>query len=327
MQIFACPECDAPAFFHNVSCPNGHALDYDPDAGVMVAAGTPCANRARIGCNWPAESEAGYCRACAMTETIPDPDASDNLTWWAEAESAKRWVLANLSRWGWFLPADAGPRPVFRLLSEQTSTGETRVMMGHDSGIVTINVTEADPAQRVQRREDLGESFRSMIGHFRHEIAHFLFERLARDTDFTDAFRVLFGDEREDYAAALQRHYSEGPPPGSEATHVTPYASSHPHEDWAESVAHVLHLTDIADSFRASGLGSPDVPAGFDPYREADSDRLISAGAALAISLNHVSRSVGLSDVYPFVLTPPMREKMAFAHQSLRRGPAAGVAA
>lgn len=320
MQIFSCPDCGAPAFFHNLTCPNGHVLEYDPDAAAMRAQTVACANRETIGCNWPAEGGA-LCRACAMTETIPDPNASDNAVWWADAESAKRWVLANLARWGWFLPSDPGPRPIFRMLSEQTATGEANVTMGHASGVVTINVTEADLAQRVQRQEDLGESFRSMIGHFRHEIAHFLFERLAADPQFPDAFRALFGDERQDYGAALKRHYEEGPPPGSEQTHVTPYATAHPHEDWAESVAHVLHLTDIADSFRASNLASPEVPQGFEPYEETDSDRLVTVGAALAISLNHVSRSVGLSDVYPFVLTPPMREKLHFAHARLREGP------
>ncbi len=147
-----------------------------------------------------------------MTEVIPDTTTPQNVALWADAELAKRWVLANLARWGWFTSSDDGPRPVFRLLSEQTSAGETAVTMGHADGVVTINVIEADPAERVRRRVELGEPLRTMIGHFRHELGHFFFTRLAERPEFLEAFRAIFGDERADYAAALQRHYADGPP-------------------------------------------------------------------------------------------------------------------
>jgi hypothetical protein len=101
--------------------------------------------------------------------------------------------------------------------------------------------------------------------------------------------------------------------------HVTPYASSHPHEDWAETFAHLLHLTDITDSFAATGMNAPELPIiRYDAYGEKDAKRLIIAGAGLGIALNHVNRSMGLADIYPFVLTPAVREKLAFAHRYMR---------
>ena len=129
--------------------------------------------------------------------------------------------------------------------------------MGHVQGVVTISVTEAEPVLSATRREALHEPYRTMIGHMRHEISHMLWWRLSLREDFLDAFREMFGDERMDYRAALQNHYEHGPPPDWRQRFLTSYASTHPHEDWAETAAHVLHLTDITDSFVAAGLSLP----------------------------------------------------------------------
>ena len=318
MRIFQCPICGETLFFRNTSCSCGAEVGYDPDRAAFTTQFAPCANRPEIGCNWIAEGQGGrLCRACAMTEVIPDTFRAENLKHWAEAERAKRWVLANLARWGWFGPADLGPRPVFRLLAEHTSAGEVPVTMGHADGVVTINVTEADPAERVRRRIELGEPLRTMIGHYRHELGHFFFERLKADPAFLDAFRQTFGDERADYGEALKRHYAQGAPTDWQERHVSAYSSAHPHEDWAECFAHLLHLADITDSFVASGLRSPEAPGGpeYDPYAERDAEWLITVGAGLGIALNHINRSMGLPDIYPFVLTPPNRGKLAFVHR------------
>jgi hypothetical protein len=193
--------------------------------------------------------------------------------------------------------------------------------MGHVEGVVTISVAEADPVLRTTRREALEESYRTMLGHMRHEIAHMLWWRLSLREDFLNAFRERFGDERADYQVALQRHYIDGPPPDWKQRFLTTYASAHPHEDWAETTAHLLHLTDIADSFVAAGLSSPELPtAGWDPYSETDADRLIYVAAHLTMGVNHVNRSIGLSDLYPFVLSNAAYEKLAFVHDWLRRG-------
>ncbi|MDX1581384.1 MAG: putative zinc-binding metallopeptidase, partial [Alphaproteobacteria bacterium] len=269
------------------------------------------------GCNWIAPETGAFCRSCAMTALAPDPTVLNAMPNWAKTEAAKRWVIDNLGRWHWFRPEDPGSRPVFHMLAE----GHTPVAMGHAQGVVTISVAEADPVLSVSRREALEEPYRTMIGHMRHEIAHMLWWRLSLREDFLEAFRRLFGDERTDYPSALQRYYQDGPPVDWKSYYLTSYASAHPHEDWAETAAHLLHLTDIADSFVAADLMSPDLPhRGWDPYSEPDADRLINVSASIVVGVNHINRSMGLSDLYPFVLSAAAREKLAFVHDGLRRG-------
>lgn len=323
MRIHSCPNCAAPLSFENLVCACGSDLAYDVDGDRFTTLSNPCANRETIGCNWAAESAGELCSSCAMTEIIPDTFRNENLSLWAESELAKRWVLSNLARWGWFGTDDPGPRPVFHLLSESTGNGKVGVTMGHADGVVTINVAEADEAERTRRRARLGEKLRTMIGHYRHELGHFFFfERLGPQHGFTDRFRLLFGDERTDYAEALAKHYDKGPPHAWNTQHVTPYASSHPHEDWAETFAHILHLTDITDSFVAAGLVAPGLGnEGYDAYEERDAESLVTVGASLGIALNHVNRSMGLQDIYPFVLTPVIREKLGFAHRWIGQNP------
>ncbi len=313
MQIFACPACGTQVWFHNLTCSCGTSLSFDVARQRMTVAAAPCRHRDRLGCNWRTEAAGDACPACAMTRTHPDLAVPENRAYWAETEAAKRWVLDGLMRWGWFTPADPGPRPIFDLLAETTAGGDQPVTMGHADGTITINVNEADPATRAERQAKLGESYRTMTGHMRHELAHFLFWRLLQETGFAEKFRALFGDEREDYGAALATYYDSPPPP--DPAHITPYAQAHPHEDWAETVAHLLHLTDLTDSGAAAGF----VPTR-DAYRETETDTLIGQAVDLAIGMNHVNRALGHPDVYPFVLTGPVREKLRFAHGWLRRG-------
>jgi len=256
-----------------------------------------------------------------MTEVRPDPSVQEAVDLWAVSESSKRWVLANLGRWGWFTDTDQSKRPIFHMLAEETRRGDTKVIMGHDDGLVTINVNEADPAERMKRREDLGESLRTMIAHFRHEIAHYFFVILSGREGFTEEFRRLFGDETTDYSEALEAYYEVGAPEDWREHFISPYAAAHPHEDWAESFAHLLHLTDIVDSFVASGLTGTDLPAaGYDAYQEDNIDALIGYGARLGIALNHVNRSMGLSDLYPFTHSPTIHKKFACIHDWMCKG-------
>lgn len=317
MRLYTCPRCGTSVVFSNTQCLScGTLLQFDIAARAFVLHGAPCRNRTEIDCNWISDTgPGGLCLSCAMTETIPDTFAGENRELWAESELAKRRVLANLGRWGWFVPDDTGRRPVFHLLSEASRSGGHDVVMAHSAGAITINVMEADVVERVRRGEVLGEKLRTMVGHFRHEIAHFLFERLAERPGFLDAVRALMGDERADYAQALRRYYAEGPPPGWEAQHITRYASAHPHEDWAETVTHLLHLVDIVDGAVAMGWRSDllDDPS-YDAYAEPDAGRIIERGAYVGMAVNHINRSMGLGDIYPFVLTEGVRGKLAFAH-------------
>ncbi len=317
MRVFSNPVGPGSLWFDNLSTADGVPVAYDPQARAFVPMPPFCINRERIGCNWIAPEAGAFCRSCAMTELAPDPDIPGAISNWAQTEAAKRWLLDNLGRWHWFRPEDPGARPNFHLVAE----GPTPVLMGHVGGVVTISVAEADPVLRATRRQALDEPYRTMIGHMRHEVAHMLWWRLSLRDDFLNAFRAMFGDERSDYVAALQQHYAIGPMPEWRQYYLTSYASAHPHEDWAETAAHLMHLTDITDSFVASGLSSPELPRGhWDPYAEPDPERLIGIAASLTVGVNHVNRSMGLSDLYPFVLSQMARSKLAFVHQWLRRG-------
>ncbi|MCG6110971.1 MAG: putative zinc-binding peptidase [Paracoccus sp.] len=312
MQRFTCPHCGTRAYFHNLMCLCSEPLVYDPALGQMTVDAAPCANRDTIACNWAARVPGGYCTSCAMSQVVPVMHVGENQRLLASAERAKRWVLANLAQWHWFTPADPGRRPRFLMLSEDTGGRAQQITMGHANGDITINVTEADELIRLKRQLKLGEQYRSMVGHFRHEIAHFLFDRLAVSPDFLSAFRQVFGDERADYGAALRAHYANPRDPGDEF--ITGYATSHPHEDWAETVAHLLHLTDVADSFCSTHLAMPGVPDDYHPYTETDPYRLLNIAAEITIAVNDINRALDNTDLYPFVLTVPVRHKIAFAH-------------
>lgn len=317
MRVFSNPVGDGVLFFDNVTTPNGVAVAYDPATRSFVSEAHFCANRDVIGCNWVASAPGALCDACTMTALSPDASMPDALENWARSEAAKRWVLDNLRRWRWFGPGDTGPSPAFHMLAE----GANPVVMGHATGVVTISVEEADPALRVSRREALGERYRTMIGHMRHEIAHVLWWRLNIVPEFLEEFRTNFGDERADYAGALEQHYTEGPSAGWEDHFLTPYASAHPHEDWAETTAHLLHIVDITDSFLAAGFAVPDGPdPEWDPYAEPDLTKLTTIATPIVIGVNHVNRSMGLPDLYPFVLSDRPRKKVELAHRWLREG-------
>lgn len=312
MQSFTCPACNARVYFENTFCACGAPLYYDPEARTMLNDAAPCANRDSIQCNWVAIPGEPLCRSCAMSDTLPALNVGDNQQLLERAERAKRWVLANLSNWEWFTDADTGMRPRFQMLSENTGGRAVQIMMGHDNGEIVINVTEADELIRVQRQHKLGEQYRSMVGHFRHELAHFLFDRLAVAPGFVDGFRPLFGDETADYNAALQEHYANPKDPGEDF--ITTYATSHPHEDWAETVAHLLHMVDFTDSFVSAGLSMKSLPEEYHPYTDQDADHLLNIAAEVAIAINDINRALDNSDLYPFVLTPKIREKIKFAH-------------
>ncbi|MDR5897614.1 putative zinc-binding metallopeptidase [Halomonas vilamensis] len=318
MRVFSNPVGSGSLWFDNLITADGTPVAYDPQARAFLPMPPFCANREVIGCNWIAPKQGAFCRSCAMTALAPDPSIPNAIPNWTQTEAAKRWVIDNLGRWNWFRPEDPGAPPVFHMLAE----GVTPVPMGHVGGVVTISVAEADPVLSTTRREALEEPYRTMIGHMRHEISHMLWWRLSLRDDFLDAFREMFGDEREDYPAALQRYYQDGPPSDWRQRFMTTYASAHPHEDFAETASHLLHLTDITDSFVSSGMTSPALPNsyGWDAYAEPDAERLIHIAASLVAGVNHVNRSMGLADLYPFVLSDMAMRKLAFVHDWLRRG-------
>ncbi len=335
------------------------ALEWDGTQGAWQALAPPgglwlyCANYELGACNWmvPASGtgaanggqatgggggSAGQalCPACALNRTIPDLTVSENLQAWQRLEGAKHRLVYALNRFG--LPVfskadDAHQGLAFDFMSDWDSPfGEqNRVLTGHAQGVITVNIAEADPARREEVRMAMGEPYRTLLGHLRHESGHYWWERLVQGSPRQDDFRALFGDERQDYAEALSRHYAGGPPTSWPAHYVSAYAASHPWEDWAETWTHTLHVIDTLETAWAFGIdvqprhGSDPALAGtadVDPYDVTDFDALMEDWLPLAIAVNSLNRSMGQPDMYPFVLTPAVIEKMAFVHQVIRRG-------
>jgi hypothetical protein len=152
--------------------------------GVWRAAGVegtdlwrPCRNYTLENvCNWmvPESDAQPLCASCRHTETIPALDKPANRTSWALLEAAKRRLFYTLDKLGLARPGVA-ENPVhglrFHFLEEVDAAD--RVLTGHDSGLVTVNIAEADDAEREARRNAMGEPYRTLLGHFRHEVGHF----------------------------------------------------------------------------------------------------------------------------------------------------------
>jgi hypothetical protein len=263
------------------------------------------------------------CISCRLNTAIPNADAPDAKVAWARLETAKRRLLYSLLGLG--LPIDRrSPENATGLaFSFKSSSTDEPVFTGHSEGLITINIAEADDPFREKTRQEMGEPYRTLLGHFRHEIGHYYWDRLIKERDWVEPFRALFGDETQDYAAAQRRHYETGPPADWPERFVSAYASMHPWEDWAETFAHYLHIVDTLETARtyglalrpqaASGAPLPDMTArrlDFDDF-----DDLIGAWFPLTNALNSLNRSMGLPDVYPFVLSPPAIAKLAFVHE------------
>jgi hypothetical protein len=310
MRRFACPACGSEVFFDSLACMAcATGLAYDAEADALRALdGEACANRAAIGCNWAAPG-GGLCTACALTGTVPDLSVPGNRGRWARIEGAKRRLVRQILRLGLPLSGKDGARLRFALLADEVmADGSVRkVLTGHDDGLVTLNVAEADDDAREAMRRQMGEPYRTLLGHCRHEVGHFYYDALVEAGGRRDAFAALFGDPDADYQAALDRHYREGAPEGWQDSFVSAYATMHPWEDFAETFAHWLHLADGLGTARAWGLSE-----GPDPLGEADTAAVVAAWIDLSLAMNATNRAMGQPDFYPFVLAPKVVEKLAF---------------
>jgi len=349
MKTFHCDKCAQQVFFENTFCSNCNStLGYDPaqrrinsfeqtDSGQWqslnrISEGKlykQCSNYVEHNvCNWmlPADDPHALCASCQLTVVIPALSTSKNHILWARLESAKRRLLYSLATLN-LTPASKEAEPdtglAFQFL-EDTPT-DPCVMTGHDNGLITLNIAEADPAERERTREQMQERYRTLLGHFRHESGHYYFDRLVADSEWIEPYRALFGDERQDYGVSLQRHYAQGPVPDWEQHFVSSYASAHPWEDWAETWAHYLHMLDTLETAHACGLSlkpaKPDEPS-LDavalPTRTDSFDDTVKNWFALTYVLNSLSRSIGMPDAYPFQLSTPVLEKLEFVHTVVR---------
>jgi hypothetical protein len=198
-------------------------------------------------------------------------------------------------------------------------------MTGHEEGLITIRAAEADDATREQARSSMNEPYRTLLGHFRHEAGHFIWNKLVRDRGGLADFRRVFGDERQDYATALQNHYAGGAPLGWQDNFISAYAASHPWEDFAECFAHYLHIVDTLETARAFGIaidpsGHEEISGEVDfiPYRARSAEQLVSAWVPLSLAINAIQRSMGQPDSYPFVLSSPVVAKLEYLHRLIQ---------
>lgn len=354
MRRFTC-DCGNILFFENTQCLQcGCEVGYSPAAGRMVvlaedSALRRCANGVQYGvCNWLV-TDAGndLCRACRLNQVIPDMAAPGNLELWAKMEVAKRRVVGSLLGLGLALPSKQQD-PVggigFEFLRSQPGAPVTT---GHQNGVITVNIEEADDVARERNRRSLHEPSRTLLGHLRHETGHYVWDRwigsLAPGNFRRLAFLELFGDESADYAAAMERYYREGPAEGWVDRFISGYATMHPWEDWAECWAHYLHILDAMETSESFGL---DTKAGFMPVTRfpAEAGTLpavlgveatdpanqaflawLHQWARLSTVLNEISASLGQpAGLYPFVLSIPVARKMRFihhlAHEAALRG-------
>jgi hypothetical protein len=293
-----------------------------------------CQNSVAHGvCNWAVPVPEGdeLCRGCRLNSVIPDLSRPGALVAWSRIELAKKRLLYTLMQLG--LPVDSRREKssglVFSFL-ESDARAQAPVVTGHDHGHITLDIAEADNPGRERLREQLGEPYRTLLGHFRHEIAHYYWDILVRDTRERAPFQELFGDPDRDYETELQRHYQQGPPLDWPSAFVSAYATSHPWEDWAETWAHYLHIVDTLETARAYGMALRPEPVGVRrPPRDLtftarrldfdDFEDLIAAWFPVTFALNSLNRGMGLPDLYPFVLSPRAIEKLHFVHDVIER--------
>ncbi|MDQ3270958.1 MAG: putative zinc-binding peptidase [Pseudomonadota bacterium] len=307
-----------------------------PVSNVPTPAYLRCANLdTPAACNWlvpvgEGQPQTLLCRACRLNRTIPDLNDSqhpDNAELWGKVELAKRRLVSALLALGLPLSSrvseDAEGGLMFDFL--RSPDYGPHILTGHNTGLITLNLNEADDATREAVRKAMREPYRTLLGHLRHEVGHYYWDRLIAGTAWLQGFRELFGDETQDYAASLHNNYTQGPRPDWARNYVSAYASVHPWEDWAECWAHYLHIRDTVDTAQSFGLATDTAQLEFTPFtidalyqpEHPDAKRFLAflnRWTQLTMLLNEMSRAMGQPDFYPFVLPHGVVAKLHFIH-------------
>jgi hypothetical protein len=344
MKLFACQSCGNPLYFENTRCERCHHLTgfvpdleimsaVEPDGDKWISLADPdqryrfCANWEIHACNWMVRADAGtpLCRACQHNRTIPDIADPARHALWTRVEEAKRRLVYTLIKLKLPLPSTASGEQSPLVFDFLADAPERKVMTGHEDGIITISLQEADDVVREQLRTSLHEPYRTLLGHFRHEVGHFYWDRLVRDGGELESFRAVFGDESEDYGTALQRYYDNGPAPNWQQNYVSAYATMHPWEDFAETWAHYLHIVDTLEMAYAFNLSvnprieeAPSATVDRNPYRAPDVATLMEAWLPITFAVNSLNRSMGQPDLYPFVISLPAQAKLQYVQDLIR---------
>ena len=284
------------------------------------------------------------CFACRFNETIPDLSIVEHIPLWRKMEIAKRRALFTLKALS--LPLQNITQDSDRGLSFDFTTdrdvndhfvsklsGHDAVFTGHNCGHITINLAEANEVARSQTKLAMGEQYRTLLGHFRHELGHYYFDVLIAGSPQKHALcKKYFGDDESDYQESLKKHYKDGAPGDWRDNFISEYATMHPYEDWAETWAHYMHIMDTletAKNFSITGtivdcqkdaekVGELNLPQ--DAYflsSQTSITSILDTWMDFAIILNSLNRSMGLNDAYPFVLSQAVRTKLSFIHHAI----------
>ncbi|TDT43864.1 hypothetical protein CLV90_2988 [Maribacter spongiicola] len=351
MKLFQCTNCKNTVVFENNVCVNcGYLLGYSSYYNKIVSLEANatqwklpeledktyayCKNHKHKVCNWLVDVEKGdeFCLACSLNRTIPDILDDDNLAKWKQIEIAKHRLVYQLLRFRLSVVSktiDDSKGLYFDFLAKDDLPEESKdLKTGHANGVITLLISEADPVVREQIKQQMSERYRTLLGHFRHEVGHYFWDRLVRDNvEVLAGFRNIFGDESMSYADALTNYYNNGPQANWQQRFISKYASSHPWEDWAETWSHYLHLTDVLETAYNFGLKTdPKITAkknlkmnaSFDPYKETSFKKVLNTGMPLLFALNSMSRSMGEDDPYPFIISEPVKNKLEFIHKLLK---------
>jgi len=335
MKRYYC-QCGHETYFNNLHCNAcGSQLGFDPDKQALISlyqnerepywlshdgAGHRyqlCQHRDHeIQCNWLIDANSSHvqCMSCRLTRTIPMLSKPNNIQRWAVLESSKRRMIYGLLEMGLSVIAytqEPDKGLAFDFLEDKRSNpmiDDEYVYSGHAQGVITMNVAEADSSYREATREALNESYRSLLGHFRHEVGHYYWERLVLPSSYYQAFQQLFGDEKQDYTETLNNYYNKGPVAGWEENYISAYASMHPLEDWAETWAHYMLMREtIETAFNLQILPTLTPYSNFDVWMDE--------WMQLVVVLNALNRSIGNADAYPFTISSTVRTKLKFIHQ------------
>ena len=349
MRAFACPACLSFAAFEAHQCTScGVAVGLHLPSRKMLALNdgaacvdgeqwVRCTQAGPMGCNWlmPEEQDVdarGRCLADSLIRRKPHPDDTIAREKLLPTAAALRRLVYQLVDLG--LPVEPYWRRdgglAFDLLSS-FSTGE-KIVIGHANGVITIDLVESLDAYRESLRVRLGEPYRTMLGHFRHEAGHYyqnILVETGRGADrHLDRCRELFGDERADYSEAIARHYRLGAPADWQESFISEYATMHPWEDFAECFAHYLHITDTLDTTREAGMvlhadrvrfSTPSDVVPLESYAEAAIERLLGDWKWVSLFFNRVNAAMGKNPLYPFDISGPVADKLGFVHHVVRQ--------
>jgi hypothetical protein len=321
VKAFRCRQCDKPLHFENSRCVScGTRLGFSREERAIVPVDEKgryvdsdgdewfvCKNLNLSGCTWLTRNDGGQCFSCDLTRTRPNDEDAVGLANFPAAERAKRHVIFELDTLG-FPVVGQHEDPENGLAFDLLSSVAENVVIGHANGVITIDLAESEASHREQVREKLGEPYRTMLGHFRHEIGHYYEWQLIRGDELMTRCRELFGDESKDYQAEIDRHYAEGPPEGWESSYISSYATMHPFEDFAETWAHYLHICDTIETASEYSLTTVGTVSSFSQFR----DVVVGIWMPLTVALNMINRSMGHDDLYPFVIPDGVLDKLDF---------------